>query len=67
MPSTGDYTVHTVVLQRDSAGGFGFSVTGEDPVSVRNIRSGGPSDGPQGLKTGDLILKVCAAIDSLVT
>ena len=58
VPNIGLLDIHTIMLERDKVLGFGFSVTGETPVCVRNVRHNGPSDGPRGLISGDLIIKV---------
>ena len=58
VPNTESYEAHNVTLYRDSSGGFGFSVTGDDPVSVRGVRARGPGDPFFGLAAGDIILKV---------
>jgi hypothetical protein len=52
-------TGQRIVVKRDRRLGFGFAISGQAPVYVHSVASGGPCDrGADGLMSGDVILKV---------
>ena len=56
-PSSTTERTRTLIVNRDEQSGFGLTLSGDRPVSVQTVRSGGAAD-RSGIREKDVIVKV---------